>query len=60
MLVNDFLYYGGVNYDLMEHEEPIVDTGVFTRQPVIEYTRALETSEENPLDSLLDSAPRDR
>lgn len=60
VLVNDFLYYGGVNYDLMDHEAPIVDTGTFTRQPVMEYTRALETSAGNPLESLLDAAPRDR
>ena len=58
VLVNDFMYYGGDGY-LFEQQDPnAYDTGIQWRQPVIDWTKAQNTSTENPIDPLIDDQPR--
>ncbi len=58
VLVNDFMYAGGDGY-LFETQDPeAYDTGIQWRQPVIDWTKAQNTSVDSPIDPLIDDQPR--
>ena len=58
VLVNDFMYYGGDGYLFSDQNPDGYDTGVQWRQPVIDWTVSLDTSESDPLENYLDPEPR--
>ena len=58
VLVNDFMYAGGDDNLYGQQDPNAYDTGIQWRQPVIDWTREQKTSESNPIDPLIDDAPR--
>jgi 5'-nucleotidase/UDP-sugar diphosphatase len=58
VLVNDFMYAGGDDFELKEYDPGAYNTGIDWRQPVIDWITSLKTSPENPLDDYLDAASR--
>jgi uncharacterized repeat protein (TIGR01451 family) len=58
VLVNDFMYLGGDGYLFYQQDPDAYDTGIQWRQPVIDWTRAQNTSATSPIDPLLDDQPR--
>ena len=58
VLVNSFMYNGGDNYRFSLQDPDGYDTGTQWRQPVIDYTRSLGTSANDPLDNYWDDQAR--
>lgn len=58
VLVNDFMYSGGDGYLFGEQDPNGYDTGIQWRQPVIDWTVSLDTTEADPLENYLDAEPR--
>jgi uncharacterized repeat protein (TIGR01451 family) len=58
VLVNDFMYAGGDGYLFGSQDPNAYDTGIQWRQPVIDWTRAQNTSATSPIDPLIDDEPR--
>jgi 5'-nucleotidase len=58
VLVNDFMYYGGDGFLFGEQDPDAYNTAIQWRQPVIDWTMAQNTSAANPIDPLIDDAPR--
>ena len=58
VLVNDFMYAGGDGYLFGDQDPNAYDTSIQWRQPVIDWTKAQNTSAENPIDPLIDDQPR--
>ncbi len=58
VLVNDYMYFGGAGYDLQAYDPEPYDTGLNYREPVIDWTRAQQTSSGDPLEAHVDGAPR--
>jgi 5'-nucleotidase/UDP-sugar diphosphatase len=58
VLVNDFMYLGGDGYLFYQQDPNAYDTSIQWRQPVIDWTRAQNTSATNPIDPLIDDQPR--
>ena len=58
VLVNDFMYNGGSGYLFSEQDPDGYNTGIHWREPVINYTASLNTSQDNPLEDYLDFGPR--
>ena len=58
VLVNDFIGTGGAGYLFHQQGLENYDTSINWRQPVIDYTRFLQTSERRPLEDLVDPAAR--
>jgi 5'-nucleotidase/UDP-sugar diphosphatase len=58
VLINDFMYLGGDGYLFYQQDPNAYDTGIQWRQPVIDWTKAQNTSAENPIDPLIDDQPR--
>jgi 2',3'-cyclic-nucleotide 2'-phosphodiesterase (5'-nucleotidase family) len=51
VLVNDFMYAGGDNYNLLaEYDPEAYNTAIDWRQPVIDWIQAQKSSPEHPLD----------
>jgi hypothetical protein len=57
VLVNDYMYEAGP-YPLKGQDPTPVDLGVNYRDPVVDWTRQLNTSPSNPLEAHIDSTPR--
>jgi 5'-nucleotidase/UDP-sugar diphosphatase len=60
VLVNDFMYAGGDGFTFKEQDPDAYNTGIDWRQPVIDWIISLKTSPDNPLDTYLDTVPRQR
>lgn len=60
VIISDFMYLGGDNYQFGQQDPNGYDTSIQWRQPVIDYIESLVTTPDNPLDQHLDSAPRVR
>ena len=60
VLVNSFMYTGGDDYLFAAHAPGAYDTGIQLREPVIAWILAQQTSEQRPLETLLDDTPRGR
>ncbi len=60
VLVNDFMYAGGDNFEFKEYDPDAYNTGIDWRQPVIDWISSLKTSSDDPLDAYLDTVPRQR
>lgn len=58
VLVNDFMAAGGDGYAFNEYDADAYFTGIDWRQPVIDWIIAQKTSEERPLDAVLDARNR--
>ena len=58
VLVNDFMYAGGDGFLFGEQDPNAYDTSIQWRQPVIDWTKAQNTSPANPIDALIDDQPR--
>ena len=58
VLVNDFMYAGGDGYLFGQQDPYAYDTGIQWRQPVIDWTKAQNTSPDYPIDPLIDERPR--
>jgi 2',3'-cyclic-nucleotide 2'-phosphodiesterase (5'-nucleotidase family)/subtilisin family serine protease len=58
VMVNDFMYMGGDNYLFGEQDPNGYDTSIQWRQPIIDWTKAQNTSATNPIDPLIDDQPR--
>ena len=58
VILNDFMYAGGDDYRFGEQDPDGYDTNIHWRQPVIDYLLFLASSEEQPLDALLDETVR--
>lgn len=54
VLIPDVIYYGANYYHVQELDPQAYDTGIDWRDPVIEYLAALQSSEEQPLEELLE------
>ena len=51
VLVNDFMYAGGDNYELLAKFDPkAYNTAIDWRQPVIDWILSQHSSQEDPLD----------
>lgn len=57
VVVNDYLLGGGASFPVLANRTP-VPLGQHMRDPVIAWTRALATSENDPLEAHLDTNPR--
>jgi len=58
VLINDFMYAGGDGY-LFGAQDPYgYDTSIQWRQPVVDWTKAQNTSATSPIDPLIDDQPR--
>lgn len=58
VIVSDFIYEGGGGY-LFSDQDPVPQyTGVFDREPIIDWIREQNTSTEQPLETLLDNTSR--
>ncbi len=54
VLVNDFMYAGGDNYNLLaEYDPQAYNTAIDWRQPVIDWIQAQKSSAEHPLDEAI-------
>jgi len=54
VLVNDFMYAGGDDYDLLAEADPeAYNTSIDWRQPVIEWIEAQNSTPEQPLDEAI-------
>ena len=54
VLVNDFMYAGGDDYNLFSHYDPdAYNTGIDWRQPVIDWILDQDTSPNQPLDEAI-------
>jgi 5'-nucleotidase/UDP-sugar diphosphatase len=54
VLVNDFMYAGGDNYNLLaEYDPQAYNTAIDWRQPVIDWILAQNSSKEQPLDDAI-------
>ena len=60
VLVNDYMYAGNAGFTLAEADPEPYGTGLSYRDPVVEHTRRLDTSEEDPLELSVDPLWRDR
>ena len=58
VIINDFMYSGGSRYLFGRQDVEGYDTNIHWRQPLIDYILSLETSEQQPLDDLLDGTAR--
>jgi 2',3'-cyclic-nucleotide 2'-phosphodiesterase (5'-nucleotidase family) len=58
VLVNDFMAGGGDRYLFKTQDPNPYFTAIDWRQPVVDYLKRLGTSQQDPLDSHLDTAPR--
>ncbi len=58
VLVNDFMYYGGSGYLFQDQDPTPYDTAQNYRQPVLDWTVEMATSDSDPIDSHIDQAPR--
>jgi 2',3'-cyclic-nucleotide 2'-phosphodiesterase (5'-nucleotidase family) len=58
VLVNDFMYDGGDGFLFGEQDPDAYNTAIQWRQPVIDWTKAQNTSEANPIDALIDDQER--
>lgn len=54
VLLPDVIYFGANYYEVQLMDPEGVKTGIPWRQPVVEYVRALESSDERPLDQILE------
>ena len=56
VLVNDFMYAGGDDYDLLAEADPnAYNTSIDWRQPVIDWIIAQNSTPEHPLDEAIDN-----
>ncbi len=53
VVTTDFLFYGGDGYTFHQHDPKPTHTNQSWRQPVIDWTRGLKTSNERPLEQAL-------
>ena len=60
VLINDFMYAGGSGYSFGKMDPSPTDYGMNYRDPVVEWTEKLNTSERDPLEKHLDRAARNR
>jgi 2',3'-cyclic-nucleotide 2'-phosphodiesterase (5'-nucleotidase family) len=58
VIVSDYVYYGGCGYQFYRHDGTPQDTGKNEREPVVDFTRQLETTAQDPLERHLDGTPR--
>lgn len=58
-LVNDYMYTGHAGFSFMDVDPDPYDTSLNYRDPVVEHTRRLRTTAEQPLETLVDPARRD-
>lgn len=58
VLINDFMAGGGDRYLFNKQDPNPYFTTIDWRQPVVDYLKRLGTSQQDPLDSRLDTAPR--
>ena len=58
VLVNSYMYQGGSGYLFADQDPDAYDTGIQWREPVVQWLSAQGTSEEFPLESLLDPTVR--
>lgn len=58
VLINDFMAAGGDRYLFKAQDPNPYFTAIDWRQPVVDYLKRLGTSQQDPLDSRLDTAPR--
>jgi len=59
VLVNDYMYETGP-YPLKAQDPTPIDLGVNFREPVVDWTRQLNTSPSDPLEAHIDSTPRNQ
>ncbi len=57
IVVSDFMYFGGSNYPIRQGPDADL-TGVNWRDPVVEWTRNINSNKNEPLESFLDPTPR--
>jgi len=60
VLVNDFMYAGGDDFQFKSQDPDAYNTAIDWRQPLIDWIISLNTSPDNPLDAYLDAVPRQR
>lgn len=59
VMVTDYMWQGGAGFGVLATLDPNpIETGILMRQPVIDGTRALHTSELDPLEAHVDPEPR--
>jgi 2',3'-cyclic-nucleotide 2'-phosphodiesterase (5'-nucleotidase family) len=54
LLVNDFMYAGGDDYEIAKYDPDAYNTAINWRQPVIDWILTQDSSPENPLDAAVD------
>jgi 2',3'-cyclic-nucleotide 2'-phosphodiesterase (5'-nucleotidase family) len=57
VLVNDFMYSQSY-LNFKKYDSNPYDTGIYYRQPLIDWLRYVNSSKDNPIDNYLDSTPR--
>lgn len=53
LLVNDFMYAGGDDYEIAKYDPDAYNTAINWRQPVIDWILTQNSSPENPLDEAI-------
>jgi len=59
VLVNDYMYYGGDGFALMAADPTPEPSGMGLRDPVIEWSEAVSSTEENPIELTTGAERRD-
>ena len=58
VVITDYMMFGGSGYPFQDIEGDVDFTGINWREPVLEWLQTMKTSPQKPLETLIDTTPR--